>query len=155
MKQKKSERKQRIQTVISAEARDRQLLHGLAVKPADGRKASSALYVMLAPDQKARYEKAAASAGMSMREYVVNALEAQLALQTIDAAPSAQSELFPPTAPDAQTIEWMMRRLNAHSLKLGAVEKQLDALQKRVETDLGPQFPPRHWFDEDGNLKKP
>lgn len=120
--------------------------------PAEGRKASASLYVMVEPDQKRRYEAAAEAAGMTLREYVTNALDAYIAEQTLTISPEnvskARAFFEDKSAAAAEASNYQNL-----ALRLGTLEKKFEALQNRVDEQWGPQFPPREWFDDDGNLK--
>jgi hypothetical protein len=87
------------------------------------------LYVMLEPDQKDRYERAAKSAGLSLREYVVQALEsfgAQQVLSVVGTEDTSEEGRM-------NTLAWAMRRLNEHSLRINTLEKTVEAIQSRVD----------------------
>lgn len=97
------------------------------METSEGRKAAVPLYVMLDQERMDRYKAAADAAGMNMREYVTNALDAQLAQQS-------EPDLVGGSESDPG---WANRRLNAHALRLGTLEKTVEALQRRVDTQWG------------------
>ena len=88
-----------------------------------------AIYVHVEPDRKDRYERAAAELGLSMREYVLQALDTFGAQQMLSLVGTAD------TSPEgeAETRAWLLRRLNQHSLRLEALEKQIEALRAVVD----------------------
>lgn len=114
--------------------------HHAAVPAQEGRKSTTALYVMVTEDQKRRVEDAARLAGMTMRDYVVLALDAQLARQELDVEVEPQA--------DGTTMETRPRlgmnipQLNALMLRVGTLEKQVEVLQRRVESQWGPEDVP-------------
>lgn len=124
------------------------------VTPVLSRGPSKPLYVMLTEDQKSRYEAAAKAVGMSMREYVTMALEAQVAQQSADRS-DLMSEVsrLDETMPDAGDVAALRMFVMAQQLRVGTVERELAALRKRVEQLEPTEFPPREWFDEHGNMK--
>jgi len=96
-----------------------------------------ALYVMVDAQALDRYKRLAEIAGMTMKDYVSRALEMYAAGQLLEALPATEHAVARdaglPTDP-----QWSARRLNSHALRLGELEKRVDALQRRVDREWGP-----------------
>ena len=87
-----------------------------------------AIYVHVEPERKERYERAAMELGLSMREYVIQALDAFGAQQTLSLAGTREAS----SEGEANTLAWALRRLNQHALRIEALEKQIEALRSVV-----------------------
>lgn len=124
---------------------DKQIDRALAAQrnaEAHGRKAASVLYVMLTEEQKTRYELAAKAAGVSMREYVVNALDAAFTAQArglYDLLAHTDVAVHEPHPSDPTPLQVGMLRsaVNSHQMRINALEKRVELLTKYVELDHG------------------
>lgn len=98
--------------------------------------AGKALYVMVSEEQKARYELAAKYAGMTMRDYVINALETAVAQQSSMTTDIVAGLGLHPNR--ESNVVAALQMFVAQGMRLGRVERALEALQKRVDLQWGP-----------------
>lgn len=96
----------------------------------------AALYVNIPREQLDRFKTLAELAGMTLREYVLRALENYAADQAL-AGLSALKDDVPANVAGVDP-QWPVRRLNAHALRLVALENRVDAIQRRIDLEWGP-----------------
>jgi len=101
------------------------------------------LYVMVAPEQLERFKARARQAGMSLREYVTNAVEAFSAQMT-----AKGDELATLLEAGEATDEHLRSMVSSQAVRLSTLEKRVDQLQRWLERNVpdwdqpGPPKPP-------------
>lgn len=94
-----------------------------------------ALYVMVPDDRKRVYEEAAKAAGMTMRDYVITALDAQVAQQEIEVERQPDGTTLVtstvPTSP-AKQLGVAIPQLSQLMLRVGTLEKQMESLLRTL-----------------------
>ena len=88
------------------------------------------IYVMVTPEQHARFTAAADRLGMSMREWATIALDRAAAETSIITVTGNEPPLDMPEP--GETESWLMRRVNQHTLRINALEQQLRSLENEL-----------------------
>lgn len=96
------------------------------------------LYVMVAPEQLERFKTQAKNAGMSLREYVTNAVEAFSARMS-----TTNDELGEMLGVANATSDQLRSMVSSQQVRLSTLETRVDALQKRLDRQWGAGQPDR------------
>lgn len=111
------------------------------------------LYVMVAPEQLDRFKSLARESGMSLREYVTNAVEAFSAQMS-----KSDDELGALLTTHNASSDQLRSIVSSQAVRLSTVEKRLDTLQRWVERNF-PNWdrvgPPEPLFPIDSDSASP
>ena len=101
------------------------------------RKDTAPLYVMLAPEQLARFKEAAAASHMTLKDWVSNALDTQVSQQSMESIAFATAivEAVPdPGFGSSPDVEAIRTYVTQHGIRLAKLEAAVASLRQLLES---------------------